>query len=186
MKMMTERETLLWNEACKHIKIFCKVNNMVAPKIILSDNNPRRAEGVYRCGTSEIKVFPGACKPTKIIQRGYLNNPYWVEDDSIFGAAVHEFAHYVHFIYLNHKAVPAFAKKAVSLYGNTSRDEDFAEMVRVFIANPDLLKSIDIDRYNFLTQVCGLKPIKSVSWEKIFNMKKVPVAYYKAATEKSC
>lgn len=54
---------------------------------------------------------------------------------------------------------------AVTSYGNIP-EEDFAETLRIFILNPDLLRTGRPQRYELLTQL-GLKPAFDMPWRDI-------------------
>jgi hypothetical protein len=44
-------------------------------------------------------------------------------------------------------------------------DERFAETMKVFLTNPDLLKHYNPERYNYLTVKLKLKPVYTSDWK---------------------
>jgi hypothetical protein len=47
--------------------------------------------------------------------------------------------------------------------------ESFAEAIRLFVTNPDLLREGRPERYEYLTKGMGLKPLHSHSWKRVLR-----------------
>ena len=98
--------------------------------------------------------------------------PRFKIDRTPIGVVAHEVGHYV-----DHKMgrpsarlEKAFlAKKgAVSGY-EPNNSESFAESMRLFILNPDLLKQANPIRYEFLRKELGLRPLTKKNWEEVLE-----------------
>ena len=62
------------------------------------------------------------------------------------------------------------AKEAsVTSYGDTSTEEDFAETVKIFVLNPDLLRQGRPWRWSMLTDGFGLRPVVDTPWEEVLR-----------------
>lgn len=47
--------------------------------------------------------------------------------------------------------------------------EMFAEAMRIFILNPNLMKTGRPERFKYLTETCNLKPLHDVSWKRVMK-----------------
>lgn len=89
------------------------------------------------------------------------------------GTLAHETGHHVHFELDTDGISQKLAKVAreeirVSAY-EPNIYECFAEAMRIFLLNPNLLKVGRPKRFQFLTKEVGLKPLHDVSWRKILR-----------------
>ena len=79
----------------------------------------------------------------------------------------HEFGHYLHHILTNCKLVLPRERKITSYEPNNN--ERFAETIKLFMLNPDLLKQYDPQRYDVIVNVLKLKPIIYTDWKTTFG-----------------
>lgn len=98
---------------------------------------------------------------------------------------LHELGHFLdhHFSLKNQYMKVQFAKKfEPNQYSTTDMDEEIAEMIRIYLANPYFLKFIDSERYQFMKDrlqtptACSIRTMKklynNLSEEMKFDIKK--------------
>lgn len=121
----------------------------------------------------------------------YHNNyPGYFTNKTISGVMYHEFGHYLQFalairykvyMMLNGKAelncvynsktdLPVMPNRNPKITNyEPDKYESFAETIKLFMTNPDLLKQYNPERYNFLTECLGLKQTISDDWETVLR-----------------
>jgi hypothetical protein len=147
----------LYDEGLAIAKEFLALNNIVIPRFILKDLN---STGLYY----ENKVFVNLPATTTPVPRPYHMRwswPGWKTDRTAIGVVVHETGHHVmdNIRQFPHRYWNALRKKTkkISSY-EPNADEAWAESMRVFILNPDLLRLAVPARYNLICS-CGVQPI---------------------------
>ena len=137
------------------------------PKIKFSHNKKVRHCGEYYWNSSTLTIFEDNCKePT--INPGYKwTFPHYFADRSILGVICHEFGHYLH----EQLGCPKMGKLGLQI---TSYEPDiyerFAETIKLFLTNPNLLKQYNPKRYEYLTKKLNLKPIHDIDYISILTM----------------
>jgi hypothetical protein len=157
---MTREELIV--EGLNLIKQFCELNNIPQPKIELDQDKPAKYCGTYNTSVNLIKVFPKACARPAINPVRSWSFPHYFVDKTVLGVICHEFGHYVH-CYLG---TPIMDKLGLQITGyEPNMYERFAETMKVFLTNPDLLKQYNPERYNYLTIELKLKPVYTSDWK---------------------
>ena len=157
---MTRKELIL--EGLNLIKQFCELNDIPQPKIELNPNKQSGYCGEYIPKTKLIKVFPNSCARPAINPVRSWSFPHYFVDRTVLGVICHEFGHYVHY----HLGRPKMGKLGLQITKyEPNMDERFAETMKVFLTNPDLLKYYNPDRYNYLTIKLKLKPVYTSDWK---------------------
>lgn len=150
------------------IEKFCQLNKIPIPKIINKDLN---SYGLYIWGKDNIYVNIRRAK-TPIRTPGFSwSYTGYKADLTIAGVLAHECGHYIddYFNRASKKIKPFIGKETnVSSY-EPNAEEKFAESMKLFILNPDLLKTGRPMRYKFLTEVVNLKPEISDPWEIVLQ-----------------
>lgn len=154
--------------AIMRIEKFCRLNKIPIPKIVYKYLN---SYGEYIWGKDSIYINLKRAK-TPIRTPGFSwSYTGYKSDLTVAGVLAHECGHYVDF-YFNYASnkMKHFIKTeaSVSSYEPNVR-ETFAESMKLFILNPDLLKIGRPLRYKFLTEVVKLKPAIEDSWEVVLQ-----------------
>lgn len=94
-------------------------------------------------------------------------------DLTVAGTLAHEVGHHVHYELDVKKINEGLARVArseirVSAY-EPNIYECFAEAMRIFILNPNLLRCGRPKRFEFLTKEVGLKPLHNVPWKSVLR-----------------
>lgn len=132
----------LFERGCKHIKDWCNLNGVECPKVNLRDGRPDfGACAYYRDG--EIEIWVNACAGVGRVGRQWSYPGYCV-DRTPYGVLAHELGHHVDRQHgpaggvLSHLWRPLDAAGLTSYCPNDN--EWFAELFRLFVTNPDLLR----------------------------------------------
>lgn len=162
---MTITQEALKQEGLNILKQFCELNNMPMPKIHFV--NKSKYGG---CGWYENKVcyiVPSACA-TPAVNPGFKwSYPHYLVDRTLLGVICHEFGHYVH----ECLKYPKIGRLGLKITGyEPNMDERFAETMKVFLTNPDLLKHYNPKRYDYLTKRLKLKPVYTADWKTQLNI----------------
>lgn len=156
----------LISEALDILNKFCEINNIPMPKVSLIEDKTKRYCGYYEHYSSNIVVFTNKCA-TPAINPGFKwSYPHYFVDKTILGVTCHEFGHYVH-EYLGHPNMGKLGNKITGYEPNMF--ERFAESIKLFLTNPDLLKQYNPKRYDFLTNKLKLKPVYTTDWKTQLN-----------------
>lgn len=168
---MTKLQESLYNKAIIDIQKFCKKNRIKMPKVCIADVTSKRHKrwcGYYAWGEDTITVIPKACIPPAKTPGWTWHYPRYFTDLSVYGVICHEFGHYLHFKKL-HKYdkvdQPDFDSEKPLSNCEYNYIEAIAEMIKLFIVNPDLLRRANPERYRFMTEICKLKPITTQNWK---------------------
>ena len=146
-----------------------------AVRLGLSGPAKGRYTGLYYMGRAFVNV-PVTALPVQKPQMRNWSWPGWKTDRTCVGVCAHETGHLlVHALTLNMRAwgeeLKRQPKKPISGYAPTA-EEQFAETTRLFITNPDLLRKAVPWRYEWLTEVSGLKPVQRLlrkGWRKVLG-----------------
>lgn len=158
---------VLKQEGFDIIKKFCELNNIPMPKISFTNKKSRGLCGFYNWHSSKINIITPSCaKPT--INPGFKwSFPHYFVDKTILGVMCHEFGHYLH-EQLGYPNMKNLGDKITGYEPNVY--ERFAETIKIFLTNPDLLKQYNRERYDFLTIDLKLIPIHNVDWRTQLNI----------------
>jgi len=156
--------------------LFCRRNHMAVPRLVLYGSPWRiSACAYYRPTTIHVNIAHTA-------RLGYGGRawswPGYVVDRTPYGVIQHELGHHVDWLLsgrskrrwsgdLSAKIRQESKSKPIS--GYCPNDEEwFAEMFRLFVTNPDLLKSIRPSVYVALRDQ-GLKPYFRATWKSLLE-----------------
>jgi hypothetical protein len=143
---------------------FCKRNDLEVPKITVVQRTDRNAR-VNACAwyrSNHIWVKPWACaSPTQDEGRYRWSYPGYLVDRTVYGALAHEIGHHLEPVC----GLPDKPEKPISGYRDNP-SEVFAEHVKLFLTNPDLLGLIRPLTYDFLRR--RFTPIKTeIFWQDV-------------------
>ena len=149
---------------------FCQLNNLRAPEFVVNDKLPYFGHYVHNT-TKIVANIKRAKSPIKTPGFSWSYTGYKA-DLTAAGVWAHEFGHYVDFYLLKHiskkmKGAVKGESKVSSYEPNAA--ECFAESMKLFVLNPDLLKQGRPKRYKFLTETCGLRPVITDKWEIVLG-----------------
>ena len=195
---MTKREEL-YLKGMEMIKQFSKLNNIDISDIdFFVRYNKKECPNEFKrwLYTSGLCVYPtkrknrykifvnlpkSACeanKPTPFNS----NHVHWFVDRTPCGIVCHEFGHYLHHKLTNLKIVLPKEKQITSYEPNYH--ERFAESIKLFITNPDLLKQYDPKRYDVIVNKLKLKPIINKTYIEVFKEHNMHEIYYERAQKR--
>lgn len=155
---------IAYQQAIDLCNFFLAKNNISVPKYRIFDRTKLR--GYYNKGQITIRL-KGSPSPVKKPGWRWSYTGYKA-DLTIPGVIAHELGHYVD-DYLKLSNVKSFhdicyREAPVSSYEPTM-SESFAEAMKLFILNPDLLKCGRPERYTYISNY--LKPITNLLWKDI-------------------
>lgn len=168
----------LFELALEQITAFAELNKIVLPYVNLAEASRLIDDISYGCCryiafNNTIEICLPRCANTGNGGR-LMSSPGSKIDRTPFGVISHEMGHCVHakvvgerFSYDDLKPMRRLfvsPRERISGYEPNYR-EGFAESMRLFINNPDLLKSACPERYSFIADKVGLKPIYDIYWE---------------------
>jgi len=147
---------------------FLKLNGLRPVQFVDMSSRPRfrqgpGAFGYYRSGMVRVNVAR-----TALPQRGKPIRAWsysgWKSDRTAPGVTAHEVGHHVD----QELQEPSSSVQLdrVTGYSAVHPEEAWAEAVRVFILNPDLLRSLFPRSYKALVD-CGLRPIVDLTWQQV-------------------
>jgi hypothetical protein len=177
-------KTELLEEGLLQIMEFAKVNSLPAPTVNMVDEEV--ADDIsFRCGcyivsSNQILICIKRCANIGTGTGFSQSSPASKIDRTPFGVLAHEMGHHVHSLFLTSKYFKDKHLMASSLkhtFMNTKKEkisgyepnyrESFAESMRLFISNPDLLKRACPIRYGFIYDQLQLKPLYNELWENM-------------------
>ena len=158
------KETLI-AEAIETLNKFCALNNIPMPQIDLIEDNKKAKYsgcGYYVWGSSIITILPNKCARPAINPVRSWSFPHYFVDRTVLGVICHEFGHYLH----EQLGFPRIGKLGLQITRyEPNMHERFAETIKVFLTNPDLLKQYNPERYKYLTVKLKLKPVNTNDWK---------------------
>jgi hypothetical protein len=169
------------------IKEFCNVNDIPYPKLDLRDNNIGTF-GTFNHKTNLITLYPRNAKtPVKVPGYKWSYTGYKA-DCTLPGVFAHEFGHYLdsylatkmfnqksaytsldktmQFILDYEKPVSGYIDRFTNKRAKMS--EAFAEVMKLFILNPDLLKQGRPKSYEMIISL-GIVPVVTEEWTEILK-----------------
>ena len=169
-----------FHEAYEHAQHFLTMNSIKLPaNVFLKPRNKRKewaTHGWYSFRTTDLYVnIEKSAKPSKQVKLNWSFPGTPNEDFTAPGLLAHEIGHHVHNQLISDNANKAFLKRlrqikrsepGVSSYESCSY-EMFAESVRLFMLNPNLLREGRPNRWKFLTNELGLKPSHDLDWRQV-------------------
>lgn len=163
-----------------YVSEFLRMNFVREPAEIIYenvDNKPGlwRQYGWYNFQTSTIFVNVKKSRPQTITPGFAWSFTGYKSDMTAPGILSHEIGHHIHNRLIDLRDNTSFLKAIKKIRNNESpvsgyepnSYETFAEMIRLFILNPDLLRLGRPIRWAFLTQALNFKPLHDVPWREI-------------------
>lgn len=177
---MTDKQHNRLLESAKVLKKFCEINHIPKPKIAFFKTRNGTC-GYYQWRSKVICIDPDACarEITNPANRCW-SHPHYFTDRTVYGVLHHEFGHYLH-EYLKFPRLPKGRKKITSY--EPSASERFAETIKLFLGNPDLLREYAPERYDKLIAI-GLKPVTKKDWKTVMQEDGMSPRFVKRAKEK--
>lgn len=159
----------LAEEGVQHAKAFCKLNKLKEPKFELIGPDDRRyflnSCGFYRPGS--LVVMPDKCASLGYGGRCW-SWPGHMVDRTAYGVVAHEVGHLVHDVVIgwNTNLKKVIGEPKLTSYCDDHR-EWLAEMLRLFVTNPDLLKRVRPATYATLSSY--VKPVEKRKWREVLG-----------------
>lgn len=163
-------KSALYVDGCNLLATFCAVNSLPAPKVIESLAPTRfRTCAFYRAGVINIHIEGCASIGLRASRWSY---PGYVIDRTPYGVLQHELGHHVDVLRGKNKGkyYSEFStnlrrrSKDKPLTGYCPNDAEwFAEMFRLFVTNPDLLRILKRNTYHEII-AAGFKPYFRDEW----------------------
>jgi hypothetical protein len=142
------------------LKKFCRINHIKEPQVICRDG--LGSYGLYDRG--EIFIDIKACRPPVKTPGFRWSYTGYKADLTPAGVIAHELGHHVDSrLKKPSRKMSTDGEKKVSSY-EPNRSEAFAESMKLFLLNPDLLYEGRPKRYQFLRESCGLSPVIIEEW----------------------
>lgn len=161
---------VLFNDGVNLINEFLKLNNL--GNIIIFINSPKRSSnsfcGWYEFDTNELHIILDSCARMNPM----YSYPNFTSNRTPQGVLVHEFGHYLSsnkykpYKYSNSTIKNRIQEKCITSYCPNS-DEWMAEMLKLFITNPDLLKNIRPNTYKEFIKYW--KPLNRGMYKEVLN-----------------
>lgn len=158
------------------LQLFCKRNRLSVPRVttvLLSDWH-FGACAYYR--PVYIKICVPLCASVGLWGRSW-SFPGYAVDRTPYGVLQHELGHHVDaqrsgltkgYVGTHSKSIRTATREEALTSYCPNDGEWFAEMIRLFITNPDLLRQIRPHTYAALLDD-GLKPVVHGSWDKVLE-----------------
>lgn len=175
---MTEKQHNRLIESAAVLKKFCEMNNIPKPRIAFTTESG--ACGYYSYHSNTLVVNPSLCaREVANPAMRCWSHPHYFTDRTIYGVLHHEFGHYLH----EQLKFPRLPKERQITSYEPNSGERFAETIKLFLGNPDLLKQYDPLRYAKLIAL-GLKPVETRSWKQVMEDDGMSPRFIKRAMEK--
>ncbi len=174
-----EREIQLRIQEAKEWRYYCwaflKHNRLPLIQTETSFNKVRAAGHYFRPKRGEeiglVRIYIMRCRSRR---DGTIGS---VGDRTIAGVTAHEIGHHIDWLLTRRTdgiMIRTYRKLikgtiAVTAYGNTDTHEDFAEAMRIFILNPDLLRNLSRMRYEFFADTLCLKSLETRTWQEVLS-----------------
>ena len=149
---------------------WCITNNIVPPTVVESEEPTMFGTcAYYRSGHIYIHV-PACAAPVPVGR--IWSYPGYTVDRTPFGVLAHELGHHVDGAHgaaggkLAHLWVTETGEEPISGYC-PNNNEWFAEMFRVFVTNPDLLRALRPHTFTLMRE--RWKPIESRTWQEVLG-----------------
>jgi hypothetical protein len=148
-------------------RAFLSLNSLREPAFINAPDG--KLFGWYT--SNKVWVNVGKTRPATITPGFSWTYPGYKADLTAYGVTAHEVGHHVQAIrkISRHEIrVITALEPRVTSYEPTP-NESFAEMMKVFITNPDLLRVGRPVRWIFLTRQLGLRPVDDRPWTDVLS-----------------
>lgn len=149
---------------------FLNANHIVLPKIKLDKALPRGCKGLYYYKPRRVEISAKACRHATKTPGFSWSYPGYTADLTPVGVIAHEFGHHVD----NVLHVPTRIKqlmaecRPVSSYEHDLA-EVFAETLKLFITNPDLLRILSPIRHDIICNELMLEPTIHEPWHRVLK-----------------
>lgn len=174
MKTMVEKTELLAG-GLRLILDFCRVNNLYSPPVMSIDSpNWKFSSACAYYRRNQITICVARCAAIGRAGRSWSFPGYCV-DRTPYGVLAHELGHHVDFTMDEPGSGPywsGYGKRAKAETGETplttycpNPAEWFAEMFRLFLTNPDLLRQVRPRTYEWLRK--DFKPVEKRQWDEV-------------------
>lgn len=186
---MNKNKDALLNDGLSLVLAFCELNNIIPPAInmVTSDKWPYSTCAYYR--KNVIHICVPKCAHIGVAGRQW-SYPGYVVDRTPYGVLQHELGHHVDVIkgtkpgaywseYSEKLRAETGEKKITNYCPNDA--EWFAEIFRLFVTNPDLLKQMRPLTYGRLISD-GFKPVYQDTWQN--RLSQAPERTINAATNR--
>jgi hypothetical protein len=156
-----------FEEGVTRCRAFLSLNNVCEPTFINASNG-------YDFGwytSHKVHVDVKRTRPATITPGFAWSYPGYKADLTAYGVTAHEVGHHVHavkHVYREDIRTVVIREPRVTSYEPTMA-ESFAEMMKVFITNPDLLRVGRPLRWAFLTVHLRLQPVDARPWTDVLN-----------------
>jgi hypothetical protein len=173
---------------------FLQTNDMELPGFHDLDNDTHRNEkylrrirtcGFYSGSSRQIYVSPSRCAhPAGEKMSRRWSYPGFKIDRTPIGVAAHETGHHVDNLLfrVSNKMPRELRMKVHAISGyEPNAAESFAETMRVFILNPDLLRKGSPLRYEWIRDELYLKPFVRRNWQEVLVAVRAPERIIRAA-----
>lgn len=184
---MSEKTQLL-ERGISHLQQFCATNALEAPPV-----NVRRREDweVGMCAYYRpvlIEIWPASCASIGRVGRQW-SFPGYTVDRTPFGVIAHELGHHAdwsrseqrgrYFGDYSIKMRAASAEDPLTTYCPNDA-EWFAEMFRLFVTNPDLLRLVKPRTFDLIAR--DFEPLEKATWDVV--LREAPERTFQAAERK--
>jgi hypothetical protein len=168
---------------------FCEKNNIPIPEYKIEKLD---STGLYlpktRNRNAQILVdLSETANPVENPGHMRWSHPAWKTDRTAFGVVLHETGHHIECVLPYHLYTTNWNEvrrgKKISGY-EPNYSEAFAETIRLFIGNPDLLRRSIPARYNYLCHVLKLRPVVVMDYKTSIGNSKYFAAADKWITKK--
>ena len=191
---MSDTKLHLFSESVIHCTDFLIHNHLPVPEYKLVDDFIED-DLYYACGCYKDKtktVYVCLKKTGSLGKAGrQWSWPGYKIDRTPYGVVAHEVGHHVDFTFIRSKQfnkeqrneatrVFTIKKEKVSGYEPVPH-EAFAESMRIFITNPDLLMLCCPNRYDYIVNVLKLKPNIDKNWKQVLIDNNAPARTINAA-----
>lgn len=177
-----ERRQNLLTMGLEKVKAFSKLNGISIPNIVLAYSPG--FTGLYEPYYNKIKINLDVTA-LEVHNPAHMrwSWPGWKTDRTACGVVAHEFGHHTEYVLAKQKRFKLALWKEARKLGRPvsgyepNYAEAFAETMRVFILNPNLLELGIPSRYAYIIQVLGLLPSETRDWKTVIGNEK----YFPAA-----
>ena len=176
---MNEKQHTRLLESASVLKQFCELNGIPRPRIAFYQSSSGEC-GFYKSHSGIICLDPKKCAREVTNPANMCwSHPHYFTDRTVYGVLHHEFGHYVH----EKLKFPRLPKERKITSYEPNNGERFAETIKLFLGNPELLKEYNPKRYEKLLSL-GLKPVHSIPWREVMQNDKMSERFIKRAEEK--
>jgi len=169
--------------ATEHCAAYLKGIGVKPPSIVIADRNRGGNTGYYIPSKCSVFVNSRDCaRPVKVPAFRLWSYPGYKVDRTVSGVLCHEIGHHIWYslksifdtkLFNQMRSVWREVYKHsesgdfVSSYARVNIEEDFAESMRLFLMNPDLMSKAFPLRHQFLVDGCGLPRPHTASFEQV-------------------